>query len=297
LNDGVDLLALNNSVEQHVHFSEGSSPERLLSYSKTHLGQNASQRDKENFGGKINGQNDAPKKDLKFRTPNILRTVYLENSDIVDLRKELEGLQKEVVEDRYIYDQQIHQARNEKAQLDEYSRQELLSDNDKIVELIKEFEAIDQLSLDTFCDYGQLLQDSDSRIRQKQEQNEQLRLENTRLAIDIKKVKDKCESELNFAEQEYTKCLIGTADPTAEGEEGEQVISPIERFKQQSDIQTEYIEIIKDQYEKIQDIYRQKSKLLLNKIEKSKAKMSKTEARRSLELGGYYEDLRLLNKK
>jgi septal ring factor EnvC (AmiA/AmiB activator) len=33
-----DLLALNNSVEQHVHFSEGASPERLLSYAKTNLG-------------------------------------------------------------------------------------------------------------------------------------------------------------------------------------------------------------------------------------------------------------------
>ena len=39
------------------------------------------------------------------------------------------------------------------------------------------------------------------------------------------------------------------------------------------------------------------SKLLMDKINKSKNKMEKTEARRSLELGGYYEDLRLLNKK
>jgi len=69
------------------------------------------------------------------------------------------------------------------------------------------------------------------------------------------------------------------------------------RFKQQSDIQSEYIEIIKDQYNKIQDIYRDKSKILMNRIDKAKNKMAKTEARRTLEMSGYYEDLRLLDKK
>lgn len=276
-----DLLALNNSVEQHVHFSEGASPERLLSYSKTHLGKNISQRNKENFAGKINRPSDTPKVDHKFRCPNILRTVHLENSDIMELRRELDELQQEIMEEKYMFDQKVHRARNDKSELDEYARQEFLGDSDKITKLIEEFEATDQLSLDTFWDYGQLIQESDARIRQKEEENEKLRIENTRLALEIKKVQEGQRKELHRAEQEYEKQTKEYGD----------------RFKQQSDIQSEYIEIIKGQYEKIQEIYRDKSKILLNRIEKAKKKMEKTEARRSLELGGYYEDLRLLNKK
>lgn len=275
-----DLLALNNSVEQHVHFSEDASPERLLSYAKTHEGKNIHQRNKENYPGKINGQEEAPRKDPKFRTPNIIRTVYLENSDISELRRELEQLQKDTLEEKYLYDHRIIQARNDKAELDEYARQELLSDNDRIHKLIQEFEHIDQLSLDTFNDYGQLIQESDAQIRRKEEENEKLRIENAQLGAKIKKVQKECEDELRRAEQEYEK-------QTQE----------YSRFKKQSDIQTEYINIIKDQYEKIQEIYREKSKALLEKIEKAKKRMNKTEARRSLELAGYYEDLRLLNKK
>ena len=161
-----DLLALNNSVEQHVHFSEGASPERLLSYSKNHMGQNTHQRDKENFSENIVSPVDHPKVDHQYRTPNILRTVYLENSDLADLRKELETLQKEIMEDRVMYEDRLHQARNDKAERDEYYRQELISQNNQLGELLKEFEETDQLSIDTMTDYGMLLQESDEKIRQ-----------------------------------------------------------------------------------------------------------------------------------
>ena len=276
-----DLLAFNNSVEQHVHFSEGSSPERLLSYAKTHLGKNIHQRDKENIKGKINGPNDAPRMNTDFKTPNILRTVYLENEDIVDLRRELDLIQKEINEEKSVFEQEVIKVRNEKSQIDEYAREELISDNDKISKLIEEFESIDQLSIDTFWDYGELIQESDAEIRKKEEENEKLRLENKKIAAEIKNVQIKCRKELEHAEKEYERQTKEYGD----------------KFKEQWDIQSEYIEIIKEQYEKIQDIYKQKSKLLIDKISKAKNKMEKTEARRSLELGGYYEDLRLLNKK
>jgi len=62
-------------------------------------------------------------------------------------------------------------------------------------------------------------------------------------------------------------------------------------------MQTEIISIIKEQYDKIQEIYRNKSATLVKEIEKSKNKLHKTEQRRGLELEGYHEDLRLLEKK
>lgn len=102
-------------------------------------------------------------------------------------------------------DQQILVARNEKAELDEYARQEYISDSEKINKLIMEFEATDQLSLDTFSDYGRLIQDSDAKIRLKEEHNEKLRIENAQLAAKIKKVQEECQSELKRAEEEYER--------------------------------------------------------------------------------------------
>ncbi|CAI2370858.1 unnamed protein product [Moneuplotes crassus] len=289
-----DLLALNNSVEQHVHFSEGSSPERLLSYSKSALGNNIHQRNKENIPGSINLANQTPKTNPNYKTPNIIRTVYLENSDLAALRKELEELQTEIHEEKDMYECQLHAARNEKAEYDEYARQELISDNAKINDLLQEFEQTDHLSLDTLMDYGRLLQEADDKVRTAEEQNEKLRIENTELAAKIKKVKKECENELRNAEEEYER-------QTQQYAEGMLDIDPNQpsaaRFKQQSDIQSEYIEIIKDQYNKIQDIYRKKSKILVKRQKKMKEKLAKTEARRALEMSGYYEDLRLLDKK
>ena len=50
-----------------------------------------------------------------------------------------------------------------------------------------------------------------------------------------------------------------------------------ERFKDQSNLQQEVINIIKEQYDKIHEIYRVKSKTLIDAIEKSRFKMTKTE--------------------
>jgi flagellar motility protein MotE (MotC chaperone) len=57
------------------------------------------------------------------------------------------------------------------------------------------------------------------------------------------------------------------------------------------------INIIKEQYDKIQEIYRIKSMNLIKAIEDSKKKLNKNETRRNLELSGYVEDLKLLDKK
>ncbi len=106
-------------------------------------------------------------------------------------------------------------------------------------------------------------------------------MENARLATEIKKVEEQNEKELELAEEEYEEMTKEFG----------------EKFKDQSNLQTEVISIIKEQYDKIQELYRVKSINLVNAIEKGKGKLGKTEQRRRLELEGYYEDLRLLEKK
>lgn len=94
----MDLLALNNSVEQHVQFISGSEPEKLQSFARASDGSNIHQRNKENIGSGLNKAQrskalDQAGIDYEMRKPNILRTVYLENEDVSELRAELDKIQ------------------------------------------------------------------------------------------------------------------------------------------------------------------------------------------------------------
>jgi hypothetical protein len=64
-----------------------------------------------------------------------------------------------------MYECQVHAKRNEKAEFDEYCRQEFIRANQKLEALIGEFEKADALSVDTLMDYGRLLQEADEKIR------------------------------------------------------------------------------------------------------------------------------------
>lgn len=110
---------------------------------------------------------------------------------------------------------------------------------------------------------------------------ETVRLENTRIGNEIKAWEQKNSNELTFAEDDYEKTTQEYGD----------------KFKDQSNLQSEMISIIKEQYDKIQEIYRIKSTNLIKAIDQIKGKLSKNETRRNLELSGYMEDLKLLNKK
>lgn len=70
-----------------------------------------------------------------------------------------------------------------------------------------------------------------------------------------------------------------------------------EKFREQSRLQKENIAIIKDQYKKVQEIYRRKMADMQEKLAKETKKMEVAERRRKLELDGYAADLSSISKK
>ena len=70
-----------------------------------------------------------------------------------------------------------------------------------------------------------------------------------------------------------------------------------EKFREQSKMQKENIAIIKDQYNKVQEIYKRKMGDMQDRLSKETKKMETAERRRKLELEGYAADLANMKKK
>ena len=64
-----------------------------------------------------------------------------------------------------------------------------------------------------------------------------------------------------------------------------------DKFRDQAKIQQENIAIIKDQYRKVQEIYKRKMQEMTDRLKLDSTKVDKQESRRKLELEGYSADL------
>ena len=70
-----------------------------------------------------------------------------------------------------------------------------------------------------------------------------------------------------------------------------------EKFRDQAKIQQENIAIIKDQYRKVQEIYKRKTEEMNERLKADTTKVDNTERRRKLELEGYSADLQNMKRK
>lgn len=117
--------------------------------------------------------------------------------------------------------------------------------------------------------------------RKMQEETEEIRVENALLRDQIRDISCKANSKKKEVKNEY--------------EQSAQEFS--EKFREQSRHQKENIAIIKDQYKKVQEIYKRKMNDMREKLEKETKKMEVAERRRKLELEGYSADLSAQSKK
>lgn len=159
----LDLLALNNSIEQHVHFYKGSEPEKMQSFARTSDGQNIFPRDKDSFKSKAEYKAVNPGIDYTVKTPNILRTIYMENDDISNLRREIEQILQETEDEKAAYEAEIEQYQQERSKLDEYARQDFLSDQEKIDQVMREIADTNTFCMETFKDHCELLRTADKK--------------------------------------------------------------------------------------------------------------------------------------
>ena len=70
-----------------------------------------------------------------------------------------------------------------------------------------------------------------------------------------------------------------------------------EKFRDQAKTQQENIAIIKDQYRKVQEIYKRKTEEMTERLNADTTKVDNTERRRKLELEGYSADLQNMKRK
>lgn len=66
--------------------------------------------------------------DYSVKTPNILRTIYLENDDISNLKREIELILEQTENERAAYEAEIDLLSQERSKLDAFAREEFIAD-------------------------------------------------------------------------------------------------------------------------------------------------------------------------
>lgn len=102
----LELLESSNSVEQHVYYQKGESPEKIQQYYIGNKGEGIT-------GGKTTLAPDLPPTIKEYKSsyaikpekkPNVLRTIYMPNYEVDAARDEIQILRKEIAEEREYYE-------------------------------------------------------------------------------------------------------------------------------------------------------------------------------------------------
>ena len=121
----LDMLAASNSVEQHVYYNDSQTPEKIQSYANPTMGWTAEQESlQELWKTKSVEMGGVPRISIANTTagssnPNILRTVYLPNDKVGQLRSENDKLEATIQEQRAQFERVVLQLRDEKAAFEE----------------------------------------------------------------------------------------------------------------------------------------------------------------------------------
>ena len=120
----LELLEKSNSVEQHVYYQKGESPEKIQQYYLGGKGQ-------EIMGGAtMTAPSTKPtiqpvKSGLSFpekKRPNVLRTIYMPNFEVDQARDQIDILRKEIDEEQKFYQQVMKEMQDEKGVFEEHQR-------------------------------------------------------------------------------------------------------------------------------------------------------------------------------
>lgn len=85
----------------------------------------------------------------------------MENDDISNLRQRIEQILSETESERSAYEAEIELYQQDWSKLDEFARQEFLSDQEKIDHLMKEIADTNTFCVETFKDHCELLWTAD----------------------------------------------------------------------------------------------------------------------------------------
>lgn len=118
------LLEQSNSVEQHIYYQKGESPEKIQQYYLGTKGQSVT-GGTNTMAPLSKPRIEEIKSTLTFRQPkkpNVLRTIYMPNYEVDAAREQIDAMRAEIDEERIYYEDIMKKMQDEKAVFEEQER-------------------------------------------------------------------------------------------------------------------------------------------------------------------------------
>ena len=173
------------------------------------------------------------------------------------------------------------QLRDQKAQFEEEQRAQYIHYKTKVETLMQQIHETEEFNQQVVKDHVDCLSSHELDERRQQEELEQIRLENMAMREQIRNATLTKEKAKTKAKQDY--CT--------------ETLSFQEKFREQARLAQENISIIRDQYRKVQEIYKRKTADMQERLGQESTKVDRNEQRRKLELEGYAADLQNMKRK
>ena len=142
----LDMLAKNNSVEQHIYYNDRQEPEKISHFAPMSMALLAEQegmsgilrsaRSVEMGGAGMPRVTVASSRGSETSNPNVLRTVYLPNEQVGHLKSENDTLNRQIQQQRAEHERVLMQLRDQKAQFEETQRDKYLGYKQRVENLL-----------------------------------------------------------------------------------------------------------------------------------------------------------------
>ena len=173
------------------------------------------------------------------------------------------------------------QLRDQKAQFEEEQRERYLHYKTKVETLMLQIHEAEDFNQQVVKDHVDCLSSHELEERKQQEELEQIRQENIAMREQIRSATLSKEKTKTKAKQDYCN----------------ETLSFQEKFREQARLAQENISIIRDQYRKVQEIYKRKTADMQERLGQETQKVDRNDQRRKLELEGYAADLQNMKRK
>lgn len=116
-----------------------------------------------------------------YKSPNILRTIYLPNDQAVEIRNEVERLHQQIQEQRVNYERVLQQLRDEKSAYEEQQRVRYIDSVEAIDKLMQQLHDQEIFNYQVIRDHVDVMSQYEVEERKMQEEIEAVRVENMQL--------------------------------------------------------------------------------------------------------------------
>lgn len=240
-----ELLSIIEPVEQDVVLARDLRPEVTTKFSKNDLNINANKERVEQYARKpksLTGAMTQPLGTTQHRS--ILKTIYMPSEQVNTLNHDMDILKSKMEEERQFYASEIERLRSELREREETHAIQEKNQNLSLHEALNKNKKLELLITNINKDYFEQRIRFENQQRRLEEEAELLRMKNAKLTEDLASARRQLEIDTRTTKELAEK---KTNDYTS-------------KYKQQLRIKEEGVQVIKEQYQKAQKIYLEKSR-------------------------------------